>query len=207
MENKYPVSYISRLRMGIDGHGIRTLILFQGCSLRCQYCLNPFTWNESREAKMMTVKEMYEIIRIDRPYILATNGGVTFGGGEPLSHSAAIKEFSKMNEDKFSIYVETSLNVPREKLELVIDVIDRYYVDIKSTDPEIYEKYTGGDLQAVFDNLKYLIECVGSEKVIVRIPIIQGLVNEEQQRQSKEYLKSFGVRNFDLFEYNILNEI
>ena len=115
MENKYPVSYISRLRMGIDGHGIRTLILFHGCSLRCQHCLNPFTWNESREVKMMTVKEMYEIIRIDCPYILATNGGVTFGGGEPLLHSAAIKEFSKMNEDKFSIYVETSLNVPREK--------------------------------------------------------------------------------------------
>ena len=93
------------------------------------------------------------------------------------------------------------------QLELVIDVIDRYYVDIKSTDPEIYEKYTGGDLQAVLDNLKYLMDCVGSEKVIVRIPIIQGLVNEEQQRQSKEYLKSFGVRNFDLFEYKILNEI
>ena len=76
-----------------------------------------------------------------------------------------------------SFLILISLNVPREKLELVIDVIDRYYVDIKSTDPEIYEKYTGGDLQAVFDNLKYLIECVGSEKVIVRIPTIQGLVN------------------------------
>jgi hypothetical protein len=39
--NREPIIGISRLRMGTDGHGIRTLVAFHGCCLSCKYCLNP----------------------------------------------------------------------------------------------------------------------------------------------------------------------
>lgn len=203
MEQKYAIAQIGRLRMGIDGEGIRTLILFKGCSLRCRYCINPYTWDEAESYTMLSAKELYERIIIDRLYMMATNGGVTFGGGEPLLQSQAIKEFSDMNYDSFSIYVETSLHVPKENLESVISVVDRYYIDIKSTEEEIYKAYTGKAIGPVFDNLKYLIDRVGSSKIVVRIPMIPGFTDNEIQLRSKEYLASIGIKYFDLFEYRM----
>ena len=127
--NYYPVSYISRLRMGTDGEGIRSLILFYQCPLRCRYCPNPFTWDSTEKPKRMTASEIYSTILIDRPYLLATNGGVTFGGGEPLLQSKAIEEFADLNKDGFTIFVETALNVTKGHLRQVVDVVDKYYVD------------------------------------------------------------------------------
>lgn len=204
MCGKYSVSHIERLRIGIDGKGIRTLILFQQCTLRCKYCINPFTWNGTEEPKMLTADEIYKHVLIDRPYILATNGGVTFGGGEPLLHSKAIKEFAEINTDGFSINVETSLNVPRENVEQVVDVVDIFYVDLKSSDAKIYEEYTGGKLQIVLDNLKYLLDKVGSERVVVRIPTIPEMVDREKQMLEKAELEAMGVECFDLFEYKVI---
>ncbi len=202
---RYPVSHIARLRMGSDGKGIRTLILFQQCPLRCKYCINPFTWNESEGTHLLTSEEIYKRVLQDRLYLLATNGGITFGGGEPLIHSKGIKEIAEENVEKFSIFAETSLHVPRKNLEEVIDVIDMYYVDIKTTDPQIYKKYTGGELQIPLDNLKWLINTKGADRVVVRIPLIPGFTDEEQQKGSENLLRDqFGIKQFDLFTYRVL---
>lgn len=203
MNKKYPISHIGRLRMGIDGKGIRTLILFQQCPLRCKYCLNSFTWDHSKDAKMLSVSELYQAILIDRPYLLATNGGITFGGGEPLLYSDAIKAFSEIDQDDFSICLETSLHVPKENLKQVIDIVDKYYIDIKSMDPEVYLAYTGGCIDTVMENLKYLLEKVEVEKIVVRIPTIPGFVDKSGQMRSKEKLISMGIRYFDLFDYRM----
>lgn len=204
MCGRYPVSHIERLRIGIDGKGIRTLILFQQCPLCCKYCINPFTWDGTEEPKMLTVEEIYKKILIDRPYILATNGGVTFGGGEPLLHSTAIKEFAEINTEGFSINVETSLNVPRENIAEIVDIVDMYYVDLKSIDAKIYEEYTGGKLQRVLDNLEYLLDKVGTKRVVVRIPTIPEMVDKDKQMQEKAELEAMGVECFDLFEYRVV---
>ena len=37
-----------------------------------------------------------------------------------------------------TVYVETALNVPWENIDKTVDVVDLYYVDIKTLDTEKY---------------------------------------------------------------------
>ena len=90
--NRAPLIGISRLRMGTDGHGVTTLVAFHGCPLRCKYCLNPQSLSDDANVMMKTPEEVMQTIRKDELYYLATNGGVTFGGGEPLLRAEFIKE-------------------------------------------------------------------------------------------------------------------
>ena len=201
MYNKYPICSIDRLRMGTDGEGIRTLILVQGCPLQCIYCINSFSWDGSVEPECLSAKDLYSKIILDRPYMLATKGGITFGGGEPLLYPEMISEMRSLCDKEISIYVETSLNVPWKNVEDSCQAIDKYYVDIKSMNSETYHGYTEGDLSVVIENLKKLLECKGSEAIVVRIPVIPDLVDKEEQKKSQELLRQMGIVHFDLFTY------
>ncbi len=202
MSEKYPIASIGRLRMGNDGPGIRTLVAVSGCPLRCKYCINPYTWDGSRTPKMMTASELYDKIIIDRPYILATNGGITFGGGEPLLYPGLIGEIRNICEPEMTIYVETSFNIPWQNIESVIEIIDCFYVDIKSVDYQVYKDYTGGDLKLALDNLKRIIESRGADKVVVRVPEIPGFVDKKKQKEAKAILEDIGVKKFNIFKYH-----
>ena len=128
--NKIPFIGISRLRMGTDGHGVTTLVAFHGCPLRCKYCLNPQSLSDNAKVLMKTPVEVIQAIRKDELYYLATNGGVTFGGGEPLLRAEFIKEVLELGAKQWHITFETSLNVPLQKLVLLFPYIHEYVVDI-----------------------------------------------------------------------------
>ena len=81
---KAPVITIDRHRMESDGQGVTTLVCFYGCPLRCKWCINPFTFAPDTKCAPMTPEMLYEKVKVDELYFLATGGGVTFGGGEPL---------------------------------------------------------------------------------------------------------------------------
>lgn len=82
---KAPVFAVSRHRLGTDGAGVTTLVGFRGCPLGCRYCLNPECVSDGVKTLYLTPEELYNRVKQDRLYFLATGGGVTFGGGEPLS--------------------------------------------------------------------------------------------------------------------------
>ena len=201
--NKYPVHKISRLRMGSDGKGIRTLVLMHGCNLRCKYCINPQTTDEEFEQHLLTPEELYSRICIDRPYLIATSGGITFGGGEPLLYPGMINAIRKICDPDMTIYVETSLHVPWNNIEESVKAVDGYYVDIKVLNPGLYKRYTGKELSLSLENLKRLLSITGPEKIIVRIPEINGMVDKTMQMEEKNQLKEMGVTRFDLFKYII----
>ena len=197
-----PIVACSRLRMQ-DGDGITTLVCFHGCPLRCKYCLNPFTLKAETKFSAITPMELYEQVKKDSLYFIATGGGVTFGGGEPLLRTDFIKEFTALC-DSWHFCAETSLNVPAENVETAASCIDFFIVDCKDTNPAIYKAYTGCDNTQMLENLKLLLSLVGPERIIVRIPLIPDFNTEEDQMKSKEFLQKMGITQFDLFNYKKL---
>ena len=193
---------ISRLRTYSDGDGISTLVASIGCPLRCGYCLNPNSWDGSKDSFTMTVDELYEELKRDHIYFLATNGGIVFGGGEPLLYHQFIKEFiEKYKETKWKFLLETSLSTPLETLKNIIDDIDYFIVDTKDMDKERYELYTNGDYDLFLNNLIYLKEHVSEDKIRVRVPIIKELHKSNEAELNREKLKDMGFNNIEVFNY------
>ena len=65
----------------VDGPGVRFVIFFQGCPLRCLYCHNPDTW----DTKVNQQKSSDEILDEYEKYkAYLSGGGITCTGGEPL---------------------------------------------------------------------------------------------------------------------------
>ena len=201
MELAAPIVARSRHRMLVDGQGVTTLVCFYGCPLRCHWCLNPFTLNPDTRKEMLTPQALYEKVRIDELYFLATGGGVTFGGGEPLLYSDFLQEFRQICGRDWHLCAETSLNVPWENVVKAADCIDHFYIDCKDTNPDIYLHYTGQNNARMLDNLQRLLKSIGPERITVRIPLIPEFNTEEAQIRSRNLLRTMGVENFDLFTY------
>lgn len=193
---------ISRHRLRTDGEGVTTLVAFNGCPLRCKYCLNNHCWDPDK-GRTCAPETLYEETKIDQLYFLATHGGVTFGGGEPLLQVAFIKEFRSLCGPLWRLMAETSLNVPFENVEALDPVLDGYIVDIKDMNPAIYAAYTGKDNALVLSNLEWLLHHKGAESITVRVPHILGFNTDEDVAKSMERLKAMGVTCFDEFNYII----
>ena len=193
---------LSRHRLTTDGEGVTTLVTFNGCPLRCKYCINKTSWEMSK-GRDYTPEALYEEVKIDQLYFLATHGGITFGGGEPLLQKDFIKEFRALCGPQWSLVVETSLHVPFETVQEMNDVLDGYIVDIKDMNPEIYLAYTGKELDLALKNLEWILQYNDAERVMVRVPHIPEYNTEEDVAKTVERLRAMGVEKIDEFEYII----
>ena len=199
-EPLFPLLSLSRLRMGIDGDGITTLVAGAGCPLRCRWCINKRLLRQAAP-EMVTAETLLERVRIDDLYFLASGGGVTFGGGEALLHSPFIRRFRELCPSEWRVHTETSLAVSRELVALSLGAVDEYIVDCKDMDAAIYRRYTGGDAALMRENLRFLLEKVGPEHILVRVPGIPGYNTAEDREKSVETLHAMGVERLDVFNY------
>ena len=192
---------IERLRMGVDGKGISTLVGFFGCPLECKYCINP-QCKDQKYGITLDARSLYNSVCKDDLYYRASGGGITFGGGEPLLYTDFIRSFCRLAPKQWHITAETSLYVPKQNVIKAAGCIDTFLIDIKDTNEKIYQSYTKKDIAPVLDNLRLLCSLVSKERIIVRIPLIYGYNTEEDRERSVALLKEMGIEHFDLFEYD-----
>ena len=196
-----PIMGIDRLRFGTDGKGITSLVTFYGCPLKCQYCLNPQCHRIITDSMYLRPEEVFNRIAIDELYYFASDGGVAFGGGEPLLYPGFIKDVLALGANKWNVTIETSLNVPYKHVYVLLSYIKEMIVDIKDVNPRIYYSYTQSKNDAVLENLRQLARNGYVNNVLIRIPLIQGYNTMRDIENSKNFLSYLGYSNFDIFEY------
>ena len=92
----------------VDGPGIRFVIFFQGCPLKCKYCHNRDTWSTEKN-KLITISELLREIKRSKPYMDSSNGGVTVSGGEPLLQAKFVTElFKELHKQKIHTCLDTA---------------------------------------------------------------------------------------------------
>lgn len=203
MKQRVKIIGIARHRLSTDGDGVTTLVAFHGCPLRCRYCLNPQSLDNGDRFREYSPEELYAETRIDELYFIATNGGVTFGGGEPCLHADFIREFRQLCGASWQFNLETSLNVPSVNIEALLPVVNTMIIDIKDMNPDIYRSYTGQSNDLVLDNLRLIADSGRQKNCIIRLPLIPDFNTETDRTASRSRLETLGFDNFDLFTYQI----
>lgn len=129
----------------VDGPGIRFVVFFQGCPIRCRYCHNPDTW----DFKKGTEKTADELIReYDSYKEFLKSGGITATGGEPLAQPEFLAElFSLAKSKNIHTCLDTSGAVynpdNHEKIDDVLEYTDLVMLDIKHIDSDRHKWLTG----------------------------------------------------------------
>ena len=139
----------------VDGPGVRFVVFFQGCNLRCGCCHNPDTWEVST-GKTYSHTEIAEMAERYREYY-KDNGGITLSGGEPLLQARFAGEIFKTCKTRgINTCLDTSGSILSEEVKVLLDYTDRVLLDIKYTKDELYKKYVGCSLDAPLMFLDYL---------------------------------------------------
>ncbi len=170
----------------VDGPGIRFVVFFQGCPLRCMYCHNPDTWDFNVNQKM-SVEDILK--KYDGVKEFLKNGGITATGGEPTAQiDFLIELFKNAKEKNIHTALDTSgilFNKSNAiKYDELIKYTDLILLDIKHIDSIQHHKLTGQPNQNVLEFAKYL-----SNK---KIPVWIRHVVVPKITQNKTYLTKLG---------------
>ena len=202
----------------VDGPGVRFVVFFQGCPMRCQYCHNPDTWNMA-DGKEKSVDEILEMFERNRAFY--KTGGITATGGEPMMQMDFLLElFTKAKEKGIHTCLDTSGIFFQElwsnsenrssdiyaKFEKLMSVTDLVMLDIKHMETQAHEKLTGHGNEKVFAFARYLNEI--QKPVWIRHVVVPGITYEEEQlTQFGKFLKTLSnVEKLEVLPYHTLGE-
>ena len=201
-----------------DGPGIRTIVFFKGCRMRCAWCSNPESqrWDietlieggkEKTVGYDVTVDEIMPEILADIPYYRRSGGGVTLSGGEVLCQADFAAELLKACKAAgLHTAIESAASTSYSEIEKLLPYLDLYLMDIKIMDPIKHKEYTGADNTVILENARRVAN--SGVELIIRTPIIPG-VNDtaEEVRAISRFAKSLGtVREHHLLPYHRLGQ-
>ena len=150
-----------------------------------------------------TVNELFDEIIRDKNYYDASNGGVTFSGGECMLQIDFLSEILKLCKQAcINTAVDTAGNVPYEYFEKVIPYTDTFLYDIKCITESLHKEYTGVSNNQILSNLKRLSNSFKG-KLVVRIPLIGGFNDTDSDiLKIRDLLSSLKISNVEILPYH-----
>lgn len=142
----------------VDGPGVRLVVFFQGCPMRCLYCHNPDSWKIQGGTKM-TSEEILEEYEKNR--VFYKTGGITLTGGEPLLQlEFAIELVRKAHERDIHTCIDTSgitfSNEKESEFDELMKYTDLIMLDIKHIDPSEHIKLTSQKQDNIIKFAQYI---------------------------------------------------
>ena len=190
----------------VDGPGIRFVVFMQGCHLKCKYCQNRDTW-DINSGEQYTVKQVVEKIMRYRNYIVASNGGVTLSGGEPLlQQDFVISLFQELKKQNISTCLDTSgMFTITDKIKQIVDLTDIFLLDIKSINDETCKWLTGSSNSLELEFAKYINE--KNKRIWIRQVLVPGITDKKEDLlELKDFLKTINVEKFEFLPYHDLGK-
>lgn len=155
----------------------------QVCGACCKVC---HAGVRELVAKTKSVGEVIAEIEKDLIFYDESGGGVTFSGGEAIMQPVFLLEVLKeCRKKEIHTAVETCGYVNFESLQRISEYVDLFLYDLKLMDRQKHQEYTGVTNELILDNLRWLAE--HHPKVIVRVPIIPGINDDEENLSQLGY--------------------
>ena len=197
----------------VDGPGVRFVVFFQGCPMRCQYCHNPDTW-KPETGKEMTADEIIE--KFERNRAFYKTGGLTATGGEPMMQiDFLIELFSKAKEKNIHTCLDTSgimfvadrATESFKKIEQLMKFTDLIMLDIKHIEDEPHKSLTGHSNEKILAFARYLD---GIQKPVwIRHVVVPGITaKEDALTKFGTFLKTLSnVEKLEVLPYHTMGEV
>ena len=191
----------------VDGPGIRYVVFFQGCPLQCKYCHNRDTWDVNG-GEEYTVNDVFKKVLRGKPFMDASNGGVTCSGGEPLLQAKFIKElFKKLKAKGIHTAIDTAGSVAiNEDIKELLEYTDLVILDIKHIDDKKCKELTSKSNKNTLDFAKYL--STNNKKMWIRQVLVPGYTdNKDDLKKTREFIDSLnGVEKVEVLPYHDLGK-
>ncbi len=188
----------------LDGPGIRTVIFFNDCLLRCKYCHNPEMWT-MQEYNYDEDTLLKKILR-NKPFY-KNGGGVTLSGGDPLLHNGFLESFlPKLKKEGINVALDTS-GVYNKDPSNILKYIDLVILDIKHVEKDEYNKLCRYDMDIFLNFLKLLKKF--DNKIWIRQVIIPDETdNLEYLKKLKIFLKDIpNIEKVEFIPYHKMGDI
>jgi pyruvate formate lyase activating enzyme len=145
------------------------------CGKCVDYCLN----NARKIAgKLFSISDTLKEIMQDHIFYEQSGGGVTFSGGEPMTHIDVLEPLAaECNLRGLHVTVDTCGFASPDAFHRILPHANLFLFDLKHMDPEQHRIHTGQDNQLIFNNLRMLSE--SGAAIFLRVPLIEGINADE----------------------------
>ena len=180
--------------------------------MRCRYCHNPDTWDQSGGSEYESEAVLQEILKYRR-YI--EKGGVTITGGEPMMQLDFVLElFEKCHKqglhtcmDTSGIAFDKSDPVFMAKIDQLMQVCDLFLLDIKHIDRKKHQELTGQSNERPLQFAKYLNHF--HKPMWIRHVLVPGYTTDEDDlKQLRKFLDTLdSIERIEVLPYHRRGEV
>ncbi|MCD7840281.1 MAG: pyruvate formate lyase-activating protein [Erysipelotrichaceae bacterium] len=195
----------------VDGPGIRFVVFFQGCPMRCLYCHNPDTW-QPHVGETMSVDDILKMFNSKKEFY--KNGGITCTGGEPLMQIDFLTElFETCHNQGIHTCLDTSGITFNEnpdylkKMDRLLAVTDLVMLDIKHIDPVEHLKLTSQPNDMILKFAHY-IDDKGIEIWIRHVVVPTITQNDKYLYQLGQFIATLKhLKALDVLPYHTMGKV